>query len=419
VRHARAGEFPNEKQEIPMQATQVKDAEMGREFKVVGLVSFAHLLSHLYMLALAPLFPFVRDDLGVTYVELGLTITAYAITTGLLQTPMGFLVNRIGGGKVLVGGLFLNALAIALVGLVSEYWQLIALMFLAGVGSSVFHPADYSILAARVKDQRLGRALAVHALGGNLGFLVAPPLMVGLTLLFDWRTAMMIAGGGGVLLALAMMVLPDILSDRHPAGKSSSDSWGTLIRSPTLLLLFLFYTLSAGANSGIVHFSVAAFRDIYGLPVAVTAMALTAYQALAMLAVLPGGWLADRVKNHELVLAVSFAASGALVILGGIGFLPFFMAIGLIGLAGGLQGLVNASRDVSVRKAATHVSVGTVFGFVTTGYSAGQIIGPALYGWLMDLGRPELVFWVSAAFSTLAIATMLGTRSTRTQPAAA
>ncbi|MBX9759640.1 MAG: MFS transporter, partial [Beijerinckiaceae bacterium] len=158
------------------------------EIKTIGLVSFAHLLSHFYMLSLPPLFLYLRGDLGVSYIELGLTVTAYAITTGLLQTPMGFLVHRIGGGKVLVGGLFVNAAAIAAVAFCTQYWQVIALMFIAGAGSSVFHPADYSILATRVGSKRLGRALATHALGGNLGFVAAPPVVVGLATLWDWRT---------------------------------------------------------------------------------------------------------------------------------------------------------------------------------------------------------------------------------------
>jgi MFS family permease len=103
--------------------------------------------------------------------------------------------------------------------------------------------------------------------------------------------------------------------------------------------------------------------------------------------------------------------SGILVLLSGAGGLPFWAVIGFLGCAGALRGLVNASRDISVRHAATDkISVGTLFGFVTTGYSGGQIIGPALYGWIMDFGRPELVFWASAAFSTLAISTMLVNR---------
>lgn len=382
-------------------------AVLRSEFQVGGLVAFSHLLSHLYLLALPPLFPLARQDLGVGYIELGLTITAYSVTTGLLQTPMGFLVNRIGGRAVLIGGLFINAAAIALVGLATSYWQLIALMMLAGVGSSVFHPADYSILSARIDVKRLGRALAVHTVGGNLGFVVAPPLMVALAAAFDWRVAMMAVGGVGILLAFVMLALSGVVGEGGKGRRREADSWVKLVTSPKIMMLFLFYVLSSGANSGMVYFSVVAFKEVYGLPIAAAATALTAYQVMSMLAVLPGGWLADRVDNHEMLLAVCFLLSGVLVVVAGLGVTPFWLAAAIVGASGALRGLVNASRDVSVRHAATEVSVGTLFGFVTTGYSGGQIIGPAIYGWLMDQGHPQVVFWTSAAFSTLAIATML------------
>lgn len=390
-------------------------AETGtkQEVQIIGLVSFAHLLSHLYMLALPPLFPQLRTDFNVGYVELGLTITAYAVTTGLLQTPVGFLVNRIGGQRVLAAGLFLNALSIMLAGLANEYWQLVALMLLAGAGSSVFHPADYSILNARIASGRMGRALSAHTLAGNLGFLAAPPIMVTLAALSHWRTAAIIIGLMGILLAVFIFLLTNLLSGEGKIKAKQKDSWGQLLGSPKILMLFAFYVLSSAANSGMVHFSVVAFKDIYGLPVTVTAVALTAYQGLQMAAVLPGGWLADKIENHELILALAFGLSGIFVLLAGTAGLPFWIVVMMLGMAGAMRGLVNASRDISVRHAATDgVSVGTLFGFVTTGYSGGQIIGPAIYGWLMDFHHPELVFWASAGFSTLAIATMLVNRAT-------
>lgn len=388
------------------------------EMKTIGLVSFAHLLSHLYMLSLPPLFIYVRDDLNVSFVSLGLCVTAYAVTTGLLQTPMGFLVNRIGGGKVLAGGLFLNAAAIAAVSLTTEYWQIIALMFVAGVGSSVFHPADYSILGSRVGSDRLGRALATHALGGNLGFVIAPPLVVALAAMFGWRNALLIVGGVGMVLAVGLAFQMSAIGHQKGAEKKQ-DSWGKLVRSPAILLLFVFYTLSAAANSGIVHFSVSAFNEIYGVPVATAAVALTTYQILSMLAVLPGGWLADKFENHDIVLAVCMVGSAGFLLICGSGLLPFVAVLGAIGISGAFHGLVNASRDISVRGAAKDVSVGTVFAFVTTGYSAGQVLGPTVYGMILDYGRPQLVFVASAVFSLLAILTMFARRSAATAPAPA
>ena len=388
------------------------------EMKTIGLVSFAHLLSHFYMLSLPPLFIYVRDDLNVSFVSLGLCVTAYAVTTGLMQTPMGFLVNRIGGGKVLAGGLFLNAAAIACVGFTTEFWQIIALMFVAGIGSSVFHPADYSILGSRVSPDRLGRALATHALGGNLGFVLAPPIVVALAAMFGWRNALLIVGGFGVLLAVGLAFQMSAIGHQKGTEKKQ-DSWSKLVRSPAILLLFVFYTLSAAANSGIVHFSVSAFSEIYGVPVATAAFALTTYQVLGMLAVLPGGWLADKFENHDVVLAVCMVGSAGFLLLCGSGALPFVAVLGAIGVSGAFHGLVNASRDISVRGAAKDVSVGTVFAFVTTGYSAGQVLGPTVYGMILDYGRPQLVFVASAVFSLLAILTMFARRSATAAPAPA
>ena len=390
-------------------------ATLKREYKVVGLVSFAHMLSHLYMLVLAPLFPLIRADLQVSYVALGLTITAYALTTGLLQTPMGFLVNRIGGRLVLIGGLLINALAICLAGMVTSYWQLVGLMFLAGVGSSVFHPADYAILSARIGNERIGRAMSLHTLGGNLGFLAGPPLVLALAAIFDWRTALIAVGAIGVVLALFMLAVSGVIGEGGQSKQTTKDSWRRMLTSRTVMMLFVFYALSSCANSGIVYFSVSAYQTIYNLPLAATAIALTAYQGLALLAVLPGGMLADKVRNHEGLLMLFFGLSAVLVVLSGLGFLPFWMAVGLIAAAGALRGMVNASRDVAVRHAATDVSVGTLFGFVTTGYSAGQIIGPAIYGRVMDIGQPHLVFWISAGFSIFAILALQfsGLRSNR------
>jgi predicted MFS family arabinose efflux permease len=259
----------------------VEAIDARHEIPVIGTISFGHLLSHLYMLAIPPLFPLLRNDFAVGYVELGLTITAYAVTTGLLQTPVGFLVNRIGGQRVLAGGLFLNALAIALTGVATHYWQLVALMLLAGAGSSVFHPADYSILTARISTKRLGRALSAHTLAGNFGFLVAPPLMVTLAALAGWRVSVMVIGALGMAVAVALLFMSAILSGVGQTKARQADSWRALLTSPKIMLLFVFYVLSSAANSGMVHFSVVAFKDIYHLPVTVTAVALTAYQGLA------------------------------------------------------------------------------------------------------------------------------------------
>jgi len=385
-----------------------------RDGQIVGIISLGHLLSHVYMLALPPLFPVLRAELGFTYVELGLAMTAFAVATGSLQTPVGFLCERVGARFVLVAGLIINAAAIAAVGFVDSLLGLCALMALAGVGSSVFHPADYSILSGTVSEHRLGRAFAVHTFGGAMGFVLAPVIMVGLAAIFDWRTAFMVAGGLGIAVALVILAFSGVITEGE--GKKIEGERLTLrqlLTSRPILMFFLFYAAAAAANVGVNQFSVAAMTEIYGVPLAMANSVLTLYLSAVMFGVLPGGWAADNMSHHRLLLIGGMALAGVLIAFVGIEGLPFWLALVLLSAVGVTRGFLQSSRDVMVRAIAPKASAGTVFGFVTSGFLVGQAVAPPIYGLLLDLGSPGVVFWTSAAFSILCLATMLPSRAGR------
>lgn len=387
-----------------------------RETHVIGLISMAHMLSHLYMLALPPLFPLMRADLGWSYSQLGLGITCFAVATGVLQTPMGFVCQRIGARPVLVTGLMLNGLSITMVAFATDLWQLLVLMFLGGIGNSVFHPADYSILSGSVSESKLGRAFAFHTFGGSIGFALAPILMVALATTVDWRFALLTVGGAGIVLALFILVFSGVFGEGGAPMKKGTKgllTWRYLLTSKPILIMLLFYIGTACANGAITQFAVSALIEIYGIPLTLANTALTAYMLAALAVTLPGGWLADKTTRHNMVLIVCFGVSGVLLALVGFGGMPFWLAVTLIGAAGAMRGLVNASRDVLVRYAAPKDSVGTVFGFVTTGFMIGQAISPTIYGMLMDHGSPASIFLVSAAFSIVCIATAFATEEKR------
>ena len=86
-------------------------------------------------------------------------------------------------------------------------------MMLAGVGNSVFHPADYAILNSSIGEGRLGRAYGIHTLGGNLGWALAPMTVFGLAGLTGWRTALIIVGLFGLAALVALMSQSALLFD--------------------------------------------------------------------------------------------------------------------------------------------------------------------------------------------------------------
>ena len=101
------------------------------------LIGNGHFLSHFYVLCLPPLFLTWRTTFDVSFAELGLAIALMSGTTAVLQTPVGFLVDRYGARPFLVGGTLLMSLSIAAMGLAVSFWQVVALAALSGVGNSV------------------------------------------------------------------------------------------------------------------------------------------------------------------------------------------------------------------------------------------------------------------------------------------
>jgi len=87
------------------------------------------------------------------------------------------------------GALAALALACLAASFAQSYSGLMLAATLFGVGNASFHPVDFTILNQRVSSPRLGYAFSAHGLTGNLGWAVAPLFMVGISSLYDWRTA--------------------------------------------------------------------------------------------------------------------------------------------------------------------------------------------------------------------------------------
>ena len=104
--------------------------KFGRDARVNTLIGCGHFLSHYYQLCLPPLFIAWQQAFDVSYAELGLAMALMSGTTALAQAPVGFLVDRYGARRFLVGGTLLMTLSIAAMGLATAYWQIALLAML-------------------------------------------------------------------------------------------------------------------------------------------------------------------------------------------------------------------------------------------------------------------------------------------------
>jgi MFS transporter, FSR family, fosmidomycin resistance protein len=390
-----------------------------QDAKVLGLISTGHFMSHFYALTLPPLFPFLKDAFEVSYTELGVMMALMSGATAVSQVPVGFLVDRLGARLVLTVGLIIIALGFGLVGLAPSFAVALGLVTLAAIGNSVFHPADYAILNSSITPARMGRAFSVHTFAGHLGSAAAPAIMILLAAAFGWRVALIAVGIFGLLVMAALATQWNSLHDDAVPKKKKTDaasddaqtSGFKLLFSKPILLFFLFFGTLSFTSTGMQAFSVSALVTLHDMPVATASAALTAFLLCSAGGILLGGEITDRTTKHELIAAVAFILTAILAVIiawVNLPLLPLMAAMVVMGLG---QGVVRPVRDMLLRAAAPSGSVGKVFGFVSAGIAAGSAVAPIPFGWLLDTGRPEWVFYLIAIFMLVALFTVFVPKS--------
>lgn len=395
-----------------------------RDLKVMALIGVAHGCSHFFQLVLPPLFPFLKDAFAVSYTELGLVMTLFYVTSGLLQTPAGFLVDRVGARNVLIGGLAIFCTGILLYGLVPSFWMLLPVAVLAGIGNSVFHPADFSILNASIDAKRLGRAYGTHTLGGNLGWALAPVLMAGGAALFGWRMAPIIAALIGYAILAALLLNRDLLKEDTGAARRSAAKAGEAtaplgpLLSLPVVMCFVYFLLLSFALIGTQNFLPATLDALYGTPLTVATTALTGFLLGASAGVMTGGWVADLGVKLEVIVISGLLGAAALMLVVANLNLPAAMLVAVVVGAGFLQGFTTPSRDLIVRGAAPKGASGRVFGFVYSGLDAGSAMAPLVIGLLLDHGGADKVLWFVAAMLGLTTLTAVTIRRSSARKAA-
>src|SRR5258706_257167 len=325
-------------------------SEKAAEYRAIGLVSSAHFVNHFQYLVLPPLFPLLKAQLGIGFVERGLVLATVSVVAVAAQLPVGYLVDRVGSRRMLGVRLLIAGLAFLGLGGAPPPPAMLLGMVFVGLAKGVFRPADYAILSAKIAPARLGRAFSIHTFAGFLGNAVAPVTMIALAAGAGLNAALMAPGILALIVAVPLAFARGVDNEAAPhaappnptaaAGRRAAERNNglTSILTPTILGLTGFFALMSLSGSGISNFSVVALTSAFGTSLSVANLALTAYLSAQALGVLAGGFIADMTRRHAEVAAIGYGVNAGVVLaIGVVGFgtAPLLMAMATAGVPRG------------------------------------------------------------------------------------
>jgi MFS family permease len=379
-----------------------------KDVEIISLIGLAHSISHFFHLIIAPLFPWIKVEFGLTYAELGLLMTTFYVVSSVVQSTSGLLVDRYGARPMLFIGIFFLMISAFILGFAQTYTMLLIGVSIAGLGNGVFHPVDYTMINHLVKEKNLAHAYSVHGVTGYLGWAAAPLFLLSLTALFDsWRVAEF---GAGILAGIVLLILlyrrkqlEDHEVDNHYEEKEAPIATLAIFKLPSMWMSWLFFYLTSFGFAGIQSFSSSALVDIYQIPISLTASSYTLFMICSALGLIAGGFVATKISDPDRVITTAFLISGVMAIVTGMGIFPGWTVPVLFALMGFGGGMAGPARDLMVRAGTPKGASGRVFGLVYSGIDFGAASGPVLFGLFMDWKSPEIIFYSIAVLQLIAV----------------
>jgi len=375
---------------------QVSAASATADTRVISLIGVAHFFSHFYQLTLPALFPLMLTAEGLSWAELGTLSATLFVASGIAQTPSGFLVDKVGARPLLIGGMLLMSGAMMGFWFADSYTLMLVLAFVTGLGNSVFHPADFSILNGSVDSSRMGRAFSVHHFGGYIGYASAPFLMLALGYEIGWRESVLLVGclGFGVtaLIWFNRLHLRDCGIDQGIQPQPILNEISALAR-PSFVMAFLFFAFMAMGSVGLMALGAGALIQLIDIPAKLANGAISLQLTGTIAGVLIGGYIADRISRHDHMTALVVLIGAVLLqsfpvfrIADPTVFIPVLVCYGV------LYGIAGPMRDMVIRTITPKGAAGKVFGFTYSGMDVGSAISGVVFGYLLQKQQPELVF---------------------------
>jgi len=382
--------------------------------------SVGHGFTHWYPSTFYMLLPLIKDEMGLSYTQMGFLITVRYLVSAVANLPAGMLTDLAGKHRLLMAvALCLVGIPYLFVGLSSSYHLLLVYMAFIGFGSNLWHPAAMAGLSETYPSKR-GWAMGWHASAANIGDALGPFLSGVLLTWITWRHILMGSSMGGLLMGLFIWRLLGTAGGKDERGPEAAPmpspvererqavgqylrGLARLVLNPDIFLLSLVNGVRSLIQNGLSTFLPSYFMNLLNLSPWLSGVYMTVLQIAGIVAAPVSGHLSDQFGRRKVVTAALFSTSLAVFLLAFLS-IPWLFVV-FLGVLGfflySLRPVLMAWTMETAPKKLGGSAVGVQFSF-QSGLSA---LSPVLGGWIADNWGLVSTFYFLAA--TLLLSNLL------------
>jgi len=357
--------------------------------------------------------PFLNDFLHGhhwRYDAIGLATALAGLGVFLMQTPAGFLVDRVRWRRSLLAGASLLlgvCFGLVAVGPARE-WLIDPLLFLAGAGQAFFAPLLGALALGLVGHAALSKTMGMNQGWNHAGNLAAALSAMVLVSWFSLSSIFYAVTAVSVLAAASVFLIRlDELDERRASGvttngdgRSCPVSFLELFRDRRVVILFAATALFHLANAPVMPLVALYVKHLQGNDQQVAAVVLVAQTVMIPVALLTG-WLCDR-WGRKPVFAVGFVALPVRIFLYSLTTQPGVLVAlqALDGIGAGIYGVAIVAMCADLTQGKGRFNA--LLGLIATALSIGGVIGPLGSGFLVQHLGFNMAFYVFAGIAALA-----------------
>lgn len=353
--------------------------------------------------------PFFRSELGLTVGRLGLLVTVFSASAGVLSIPAGTFTDKVGGRRATLLVL-LTSLASLLVLAIAPSWAwLVVAMLIAGVANSAANPATNHVITTSLAPYRHGLAAGFKMACVQVAIVSAGLLLPPLAAWIGWRIPLIV--GSVIVTAVGVALLVSVLGTSEPPASSRRSGRRLEQRRDLLWLTAYALLMSAGASAVLTYLAVYTVEALGSTP-QVGGAAVAVAGTMGILGRLGlGRATGGRTQPLGLLAAVGVVAVVSTILLsnaGGVATLPYWL--GIIGLGLSANSFV-AGATVALIVTVSRDQIGGASGIMFLGTLIGFGLGPAVFGQLAESSGYGQAWTLTAiVFGAGAVVAMIGGR---------